>query len=175
MQETPELDYVGWKRMSATPDLNFLSQIVVLLYEDESKPVDSSNRYYIHIHIGSGVKARKQTFSEGVPFIDGETHLPSFVKRLPTMPVNRGSESSLHLPQASTEFRKISSYPFLYSTEVAPVHVHTPPPQRRASHTVTSVPSSDGSQSSPDSPGRKLTLGYTDESLLTLGEPGELV
>ena len=168
IQESPESKSTGWKRLAGTPDINFLSQIVLLLFEDESKPIDSSSRYYIQLHIGSGVKARKQTFSEGVPFIDGETHSPSFVKRLPTMITHRSSDTSL--PQPFNGVRKVPSYPFLQ------LHHDTPSEAEGIKSTTNlfghHLPCDGSPKSSPESPGRKLSIGYTDESLQTLGEPG---
>lgn len=165
-QDNPESQCKGWKMLAATPDLNFLSQIVLLLFEDESEPVDSPSRYYVNLHIGSGVKARKQSLSEGVPFIDGETHSPSFVKRLPTVPVQRGSETNL-LSYSSPVVRKVASYPSMHSTMSA-----FTPTRRRTSISFSQVPLQ-STKSSPDSPVRKLPITYTDESLQTLGEPGK--
>ena len=184
VQVNPDAEYSGWKKLSGTPELNFLSQIVILLYEDESQPKDSDSRYYIHLHIGSGVKARKQTLSEGVPFIDDDMNSPpSFVKRLPTLPTNRGSDSvvvsSTTPPPSSRVVRKIASYPTLHYVATQPIAVVATPPHHRKS----SIPFSGSGMSRddsvllkipPDSPGRKLIIGYTNESLQTLGEPGQL-
>ena len=172
-QDNPELQSTGWKMLSATPDLNFLSQIVLLLFEDESEPVDSTSRYYVDLHIGSGVKARKQTFNEGVPFIDGQTHSPSFVKRLPTVPAQRGSETNL-LPQVAAGVRKVASYPLIHSEPTLPDCI-TPSPKRKSSYSFSHTPTIAVSRrpSLPDSPGKKHYISYTNESLQTLGEPGE--
>lgn len=162
--------------LSSTPDLNFLSQIVLMLFEDESEPADSLSRYYINLHIGSGVKARKQSLNEGVPFIDGEMHSPSFVKRLPTVPVHRTSETNL-TNQTLIGVRKVASFPSMIHTEI---HVATPPllsftpPKGRSSDSVSHVfQTSASANSSPDSPGRKFSLTYSDAHLQTMGEPGE--
>lgn len=174
MQDNPELEYTGWKRISSMPELNFLSQIVMLLFEDESRPLDSNSRYYVHLHIGCGVKARKQTFSDGVPFIDGETHSPSFVKRLPTMPAHRDSETHVP-PQSLPGVRKIASYPIIHDIDNAPNN--TPPQQRiRNSNSFSTIVVNDASptsKTSPDSLVKKLSIGYNnDESLHSLGVPG---
>ena len=179
-QDRPDVEYAGWKKLSSTPELNFLSQIVILLFEKESQPKNSSARYYINLHIGSGVKARKQTFGEGVPFIDGETHLPSFVKRLPTLPAgHRGSEAAtapIAMSSPSRGVRKIASYPFLHPKETPPITVVGTPPYPRSSSSMTSaLVDITPAKLSPDSPGKKLTIGYTDESLQTLGVPGQFI
>ena len=173
-QDNPESQSTGWKMLSSIPDLNFLSQIVLLLFEDESEPTDSASRYYVDLHIGSGVKARKQTFSEGVPFIDGQTHSPSFVKRLPTVPTKRGSETNL-LPQVPLGVRKVASYPLIQCETTPPNTTTPPPPKRKYSISCSYTPTSgeNHSTSSPDSPSKKHYIGYTNESLQTLGEPGE--
>ena len=183
LQVNPDTEYASWKKLSGTPELNFLSQIVILLYEDESQPKDSESRYCIHLHIGSGVKARKQTLSEGVPFIDGEMHSPPlFVKRLPTLTAtNRGPETlvvpSATPPPSSRIVRKIASSPSMhYMVSPSIAVVATPPRHRRTSTSFSgSGMSRDDSvllKISPES-GKKLTVGYTNESLQTLGEPGQ--
>lgn len=187
LQTNPDGEYAGWKNLSSTPELNFLSQIVILLFEDETQLLDSDSRYHIHLHIGSGVKARKQMLSEVVPFIDGEIHSPSFVKRLPTLPhVHRPEIASnstpavaVTPPPSSRVVRKIASYPSMHYLATQPIAVvATPPHHRRTSHsfTIAGGMSRDDSvllKSSPESPGRKLSVGYTNESLQTLGEPGQ--
>ena len=173
VQDNPESESKGWKLLSSTPDLNFLSQIVLMLFEDESEPADSLSRYYINLHIGSGVKARKQSLSAGVPFIDDEIHSPSFVKRLPTVPVQRASESNL-TTQSSMGVRKVASFPSMIHAEISTPLPSFAPPQGRSSDSVSHVPQSSASaNSSPDSPGRKFSLTYSDAHLQTMGEPGE--
>ena len=189
LQTNPDGEYAGWKNLSSTPELNFLSQIVILLFEDETQPLDSDSRYHIHLHIGSGVKARKQMLSEVVPFIDGEIHSPSFVKRLPTLPHTHRPEIASNStnstpavvatpPPSSRVVRKIASYPSMHYLATQPIAVvATPPHHRRTSHsfTIAGGMSRDDSvllKNSPESPGRKLSVGYTNESLQTLGEPG---
>ena len=173
VQDNPESESKGWKRLSSTPELNFLSQIVLMLFEDESAPADSLSRYYINLHIGSGVKARKQSLNIGMPFIDGEIHSPSFVKRLPTVPVHRASETNI-ANQTSMGVRKVASFPSMIHTEIATPLLSLTPPQGRSSDSVSHVPQTSASaNSSPDSPGRKFSLTYSDAHLQTMGEPGE--
>lgn len=51
-----------WKRsmefLSAISELNYLSQIVIMLYEDSSKEITSDDRFHIEIHFSSGVVSK---------------------------------------------------------------------------------------------------------------------
>lgn len=72
--------------MHNIPELNYITQIVFLLFEDLSRPVESDKRYHVKIHFSPGVRCRDQLA------IPGEIHSPTlgskhvqtqFVKRLP--------------------------------------------------------------------------------------------
>lgn len=182
LQNEPDSDYTGWNKLSTTPELNFLSQIVFLLFEDETQPLDSSARYYLHLHIGSGVKSREQKNSDGDPFIDGEAHSPSFVKRLPTLqPITPTFPIAIATPPPSSRVvRKIASFPSMHylETSSATSLTGTPPPRHRYSSYSFSggvgVPRDDSLllKLSPEQRKKRLRVGYTNASLQTLGEPG---
>ena len=132
-----------------------------LLFEDQSKPVDSPDRYYIDLHIGAGVKTRDRSL---VPmmFIGNETHSPSFVKRLPIVPVQRTSDTT---PVQAKSLRKVSSYPSMSVPQPTPSSLQKYYLEHHrnslADHIVLRIPS-----------GRKQSFGYTEESIQTLGERG---
>ena len=44
------MDYV-----SAVSELNYLSQIVIMLYEDPTKDPSSENRFHVELHFSPGV------------------------------------------------------------------------------------------------------------------------
>lgn len=48
-----------WRRamdyVSAVPELNYLSQIVIMLYEDSSKDITSEERFHLELHFSPGV------------------------------------------------------------------------------------------------------------------------
>jgi hypothetical protein len=44
----------------------FLSQIVIMLYEDPNEPVDSENRFHIELHFSPGEKIEKGTSDPGI-------------------------------------------------------------------------------------------------------------
>ena len=161
-QDNPEAQSKGWMKLSATPDLNFLSQIVLMLFEDESEPLDSPCRYYVNLHIGSGVKARKLSMINSALFIGEEMHSPSFVKRLPA------DTNILHVGQSTPGVRKVSSSPTMRS-ETQPLSVETLH-QRKTSKSISVIPNSSVlPKSSPESQ-EKMSITY--ESLQTMGESG---
>lgn len=141
-----------------------------LLFEDQSKPVDSPDRYYIDLHIGAGVKTRDRSL-ESMMFIGNETQSPSFVKRLPIVPVQRGSESSPMQRQTPVQYkglRKVASYPTMHSETKAQPAPSSPQKaglehyrNSLTAHNIMRVPS-----------GRRESYGYTEESIQTLGERG---
>ncbi|GAU99688.1 hypothetical protein RvY_10649 [Ramazzottius varieornatus] len=51
-----------WKRamtfVSAVPEFNFLTQIVIMQYEDPTKPVDSEERFHIELHFSPGMQIK---------------------------------------------------------------------------------------------------------------------
>ena len=158
-QDNPEAQSNGWMKLSATPDLNFLSQIVLMLFEDETEPLDSPCRYYINLHIGSGVKARKLSMINSALFIGEEMHSPSFVKRLP---------ADTNILQSTLGVRKVSSSPTMHSV-TQPLSVDTLH-QRNTSKSIRVIPKSSVlPKSSPESP-EKMSITY--ESLQTMGESG---
>ena len=48
------LDYI-----SRVSGLNYMTQIVIMLYEDPTKPADSDERYHIELHFSPGAKSHK--------------------------------------------------------------------------------------------------------------------
>ena len=48
-----------WRRameyVSQVPELNYLSQIVIMLYEDSSKDITSEERFHLELHFSPGV------------------------------------------------------------------------------------------------------------------------
>ena len=51
--------------MSAAPELNYMTQIVFLLYEDTQQSPDSPLRYTVSIHFSPGVRHREKFLNEG--------------------------------------------------------------------------------------------------------------
>ncbi|XP_055334870.1 inositol hexakisphosphate and diphosphoinositol-pentakisphosphate kinase 2-like isoform X2 [Paramacrobiotus metropolitanus] len=51
-----------WNRaleyLSRVPELNFLTQIVIMLYEDSNKTIDSDDRFHVELHFSSGMLRR---------------------------------------------------------------------------------------------------------------------
>jgi hypothetical protein len=51
-----------WSRardyLSAVPELNFLTQIVIMLYEDTSSQPESDQRFHVELHFSSGMQEK---------------------------------------------------------------------------------------------------------------------
>ena len=56
--------------ISATPELNYMTQIVFLLYEDTQQPPDSPQRYTVSIRFSPGTKHRERFLSDRSPADD---------------------------------------------------------------------------------------------------------
>ena len=74
------------------PELNYLTQIVFLLYEDLSKPEKSDIRYCVYVHFSPGVRSRDELTAPQSDDIDGKQIQSQIVKRLPLDGQNRHSD-----------------------------------------------------------------------------------
>ena len=59
------LDYI-----SRVSELNYMTQIVIMLYEDPTKPPESPDRFHIELHFSPGAKSHKDdsNFPQGGGF-----------------------------------------------------------------------------------------------------------
>ena len=53
------------EQMSKFPELNYMTQIVIMLFEDVSQPEDSEQRYRVEVHFSPGVKGRLELLQKG--------------------------------------------------------------------------------------------------------------
>jgi inositol hexakisphosphate/diphosphoinositol-pentakisphosphate kinase len=61
------LDYV-----SRVTELNYMTQIVIMLYEDPNKPIDSTDRFHVELHFSPGAKSHKDdNYPQGSGFRPG--------------------------------------------------------------------------------------------------------
>lgn len=59
-------DWINAKEiLNSTPELNYMTQFVFLLFENGQVPVNSENRYKIEIHFSPGAKGREEILSNG--------------------------------------------------------------------------------------------------------------
>eukprot|EP00731_Ephydatia_muelleri_P011804 Em0006g698a len=69
-----DLDNAAWREglqtISATPELNYMTQIVFLLYEDTQQPPDSPQRYTVSIRFSPGIRHRERFLSDRSPADD---------------------------------------------------------------------------------------------------------
>ncbi len=52
-------------KVSAYPELNYMTQIVFMLFEDVSQPEESCSRYRVDLHFSPGVKGREELLKGG--------------------------------------------------------------------------------------------------------------
>ena len=58
------LDYI-----SRVSELNYMTQIVIMLYEDPNKPPDAPDRFHVELHFSPGAKAHKEdSYPQGSGF-----------------------------------------------------------------------------------------------------------
>jgi len=86
-----------WRRsmefLSAISELNYLSQIVIMLYEDPTKEPTSDDRFHVEIHFSSGVINRISNHS-GHPSIPSEPQGPGFRPHLHNKSISNASTTS---------------------------------------------------------------------------------
>lgn len=158
--------------------MNFLSQIVFLLFEDKAEPAESPKRYYIDLHIGAGVKTRTFSFTTSMMQLSVGEDIPTFVKRLPVgpppevlnvLPSQRlrriKSDSSLSSktpPQFEDTQLVISGQNGTYSDDEKEEKRHKMCVTVQRKHVSFRWPQRE----------RRLSVGYTKESQQILGKPG---
>ncbi len=85
------------KEINRSPELNYLTQIIFMLFEDTSKDLQAEDRFRVDIHFSPGVKFRQEVFvddSDTISPTNSYTNMPiksspdlpkyhTFVKRLP--------------------------------------------------------------------------------------------
>ena len=83
-----------------TPELNYMTQIVFMLFEDVNKPEDSLDKYHVDIHFSPGIKGRAELVTDGSSALlkKSSPELPEkspqiFVKRLSHVTIMGSSES----------------------------------------------------------------------------------
>lgn len=158
--------------------MNFLSQIVFLLFEDKREPAESPKRYYIDLHIGAGVKTRTPSVATSMMQLSVSEYIPTFVKRLPV-----GPPPEIFDVNPSQRLRRVKSDSSL-SSKTPPQFVDTQlftsgqngiysddeKEEKRHKMCVT-VQRKYVSFRQPQRE-RRLSVGYTKESQQILGKPG---
>jgi len=64
------VDHSEWadakKLLDSVPELNYMAQIVFLLFENTRAPRDSKDRYKVEIHFSPGAKGREEIIADGL-------------------------------------------------------------------------------------------------------------
>lgn len=160
----PQASHPEWneasKMLGATAELNYMAQIVFLLFEDKQEPEDSEDRYKVEVHFTLGGKGREE-------IIAGSTSINSSTKSLKLdisrtlshtslkrmVPENnkqrRCSQVSCCLPQpggknsstlppnmfSSIRRPKSKSLPSLFCVQSPSIHCHYPVEENRVNFT----------------------------------------
>ena len=157
------------KRVSCSPELSYMTQIVIMLYEDFSQSLDSEQRYRVEIHFSPGVKGRlellqkgckqQKDLSLGFSSTDGAgtkispdqvLKSPMWVKRLPATlvegTVRQTNASILGSKSTPTVLRKMSE-PLMSERSNSEVQLLKKMPQRSLSSIFKSEPQSQSDNS----------------------------
>ena len=76
------------------PELNYMTQIVFMLFEDVNKPDDSLDKYHVDIHFSPGIKGRRELASDGSRSLVKKSS-PELPEKSPQVFVKRLSHSAI--------------------------------------------------------------------------------
>ncbi|XP_029421763.1 inositol hexakisphosphate and diphosphoinositol-pentakisphosphate kinase 2 isoform X15 [Nannospalax galili] len=141
-----------WKRamdyLNVVNELNYMTQIVIMLYEDPNKDVSSEERFHVELHFSPGAKGCEE-----------DKNLPSGYGYRPASRENEGRRS-LKIDDDEPHTSKkdeVDRAVILFKPMVSePIHIHRKSPLPRSRKVTTSEEESPLSVSSPEGTGTWL-------------------
>ena len=108
--------------LDSTPELNYMTQFVFLLFENGQVPVDSEDRYKIEIHFSPGAKGREEIISAGGSVsslgLDFKKSVFPLKRQLPDEErISRKSSTSSIQLGTTTKMKQTQSLPMLMGPE----------------------------------------------------------
>jgi len=96
------MDHSEWadakKLLDSAPELNYMTQIVFLLFENIQAPKDSKDRYKVEIHFSPGAKGREEIIASGLSASNlGLAHKKHSVPLRRMLPSNVNHRKASHL------------------------------------------------------------------------------
>ncbi|XP_069887088.1 inositol hexakisphosphate and diphosphoinositol-pentakisphosphate kinase 2 isoform X5 [Dipodomys merriami] len=142
-----------WKRamdyLKVVNELNYMTQIVIMLYEDPNKDLSSEERFHVELHFSPGAKGCEE-----------DKNLPSGYGYRPASRENEGRRSfkidnddEPHTSKRDETDRAVLLFKPMVSE---PIHIHRKSPLPRARKVATSEEESPLSVSSPEGTGTWL-------------------
>ncbi|XP_033019853.1 inositol hexakisphosphate and diphosphoinositol-pentakisphosphate kinase 2 isoform X6 [Lacerta agilis] len=138
-----------WKRamdyLNAVSELNYMTQIVIMLYEDPNKELSSEERFHVELHFSPGAKGCEE-----------DKNLPSGFGYRPASRENDGSRKNSHKNESDEELhaskrdetdRSVMIFKPLVSD---PIHIHRKSPLPRPRKIGSAEEESPLSMSSPE-------------------------
>ncbi|XP_045421556.1 inositol hexakisphosphate and diphosphoinositol-pentakisphosphate kinase 2 isoform X6 [Lemur catta] len=142
-----------WKRamdyLNVVNELNYMTQIVIMLYEDPNKDLSSEERFHVELHFSPGAKGCEE-----------DKNLPSGYGYRPASRENEGRRSSKtdgdDEPRTSKK-DEVDRAVILFKPMVSePIHIHRKSPLPRSRKIATNEEESPLSVSSPEGTGTWL-------------------
>ncbi|XP_024903490.1 inositol hexakisphosphate and diphosphoinositol-pentakisphosphate kinase 2 isoform X7 [Pteropus alecto] len=141
-----------WKRamdyLNVVNELNYMTQIVIMLYEDPNKDLSSEERFHVELHFSPGAKGCEE-----------DKNLPSGYGYRPASRENEGRRSfKIDDDEPHTSKKdEIDRGVLLFKSMVSePIHIHRKSPLPRSRKMATSEEESPLSVSSPEGTGTWL-------------------
>uniref|UniRef100_A0A8C5L2P2 Inositol hexakisphosphate and diphosphoinositol-pentakisphosphate kinase n=1 Tax=Jaculus jaculus TaxID=51337 RepID=A0A8C5L2P2_JACJA len=141
-----------WKRamdyLNVVNELNYMTQIVIMLYEDPNKDVSSEERFHVELHFSPGAKGCEE-----------DKNLPSGYGYRPASRENEGRRTSkMDDDEPHTSKRdEVDRAVILFKPMVSePIHIHRKSPLPRSRKMTTNEEESPLSVSSPEGTGTWL-------------------
>ncbi|XP_027627794.1 inositol hexakisphosphate and diphosphoinositol-pentakisphosphate kinase 2 isoform X12 [Tupaia chinensis] len=142
-----------WKRamdyLNVVNELNYMTQIVIMLYEDPNKDLSSEERFHVELHFSPGAKGCEE-----------DKNLPSGYGYRPASRENEGrrsfkidNEDEPHTSKKDEVDRAVILFKPMVSE---PIHIHRKSPLPRSRKMVTNEEESPLSVSSPEGTGTWL-------------------
>jgi len=108
--------------IDSAPELNYVTQIVFLLFENSQAPKDSKDRYKVEIHFSPGAKGREEIIASGLSTSNlGLAHKKHSVPLRRMLPNNVNQQKVSHLDVPTIDpvqvKRSAKSLPTLMSQE----------------------------------------------------------
>ncbi|XP_075397449.1 inositol hexakisphosphate and diphosphoinositol-pentakisphosphate kinase 2 isoform X3 [Tenrec ecaudatus] len=143
-----------WKRamdyLNVVNELNYMTQIVIMLYEDPNKDLSSEERFHVELHFSPGAKGCEE-----------DKNLPSGYGYRPASRENEGKKCSFKIdnddePHTSKK-DEVDRAVVLFKPMVSePIHIHRKSPLPRSKKIATNDEESPLSVSSPEGAGTWL-------------------
>ncbi|KAM6224306.1 inositol hexakisphosphate and diphosphoinositol-pentakisphosphate kinase 2 [Rhynchocyon petersi] len=143
-----------WKRamdyLNVVNELNYMTQIVIMLYEDPNKDLSSEERFHVELHFSPGAKGCEE-----------DKNLPSGYGYRPASRESEGKRCSLKMdnddePHTSKK-DEVDRAVILFKPMVSePIHIHRKSPLPRSKKIATNEEESPLSVSSPEGTGTWL-------------------